>query len=420
MIFKEFFDKHLSGLGKMPDWWRQAKCEAWSKFESLPMPGRQDESWRFSSVGGLALDAYELRDASETRFGFLSRGGTFPDSVSDVPVLPNALVDRGVIFCSLKEALLKHGDLVKTYFQKYPVNLGSEKFSALNAAFADSGALLYIPKGVEVKEPFLLRHRLSGAAHAAFPHTLVILEDNAEATLLEIFEGGVEGASSQHLVSGVNDLHAASGARLNYIGMQNWSLDTLAFQSNSIVAEKDAKVTSLNVNLGGRQARHESHSRLLGPGAASEMLALTIARGSQEFDQRTLQTHAAPEAYSNLLYKNALMDCSKTIFSGLIVVEPGAQKTDAYQSNRNLLLSPDAEADSLPGLEIEANDVRCTHGSTTSRIPPEQQFYLQARGIDLERANELLIFGFFGEVLDKVTDPAVRKFLELCVRRKMV
>jgi Fe-S cluster assembly protein SufD len=146
------------------------------------------------------------------------------------------------------------------------------------------------------------------------------------------------------------------------------------------------------------------------------MLALTVAHGTQEFDQRTLQSHTAPHTSSNLLYKNVLLDRARTIFSGLIVVDPDAQKTDAYQSNRNLVLSDAAEANSLPGLEIQANDVRCTHGATTSRIDPEQMFYLEARGIPPAQAHELLVFGFFERVLSKLTDDilhdALRNFIQ--------
>jgi Fe-S cluster assembly protein SufD len=181
-------------------------------------------------------------------------------------------------------------------------------------------------------------------------------------------------------------------------------------------------VQSLNLHLGARQARHESLSQLHAPGAFYENLALTVADGTQEFDQRTLQIHQAPNTKSDLLYKNALRDQAKTIFSGLIVVDPDAQKTDAYQSNRNLLLSEDAEANALPGLEIQANDVRCTHGATSSRIDPEQEFYLQSRGIPRELADELLTFGFFEEVLNRLaSDPihdALRALIQTQFTRK--
>jgi Fe-S cluster assembly protein SufD len=246
-----------------------------------------------------------------------------------------------------------------------------------------------------------VQHTVTGDKQSIFPHTIVALEDEAEASLVEFF---VSGDNATHLASGVNDLHAGQNAKLTYVGAQNWSEDSLSFQANSIIAQRDARVQCLNVHLGGRQARHESHSRLAGPGAHCDMLALSVARGQQEFDQRTLQTHQAPHTTSDLLYKNALLDKAKTIFSGLIVVEDDAQQTDAYQTNRNLLLSDEAEANSLPGLEIQANDVKCSHGSTSGRVPAEQEFYLQSRGIDPVKAHELIVFGFFEEVLDRLED----------------
>ena len=319
-----------------------------------------------------------------------------------------------MIFCSLEEALTQHGELVRKYFQRDPVQLGSEKFVALNTAFTASGVFLYVPKGVEIAEPFAVQHTLSGTDRAVFPHTIVVLEDQAKATITEFFVSAEK--SGRQLVSGVNDLYAGPGAQLTYVGAQNWTKQTLAFQTNTIVADRDSRVLSLNLHLGGHQARHESHSRLRGPGAHSEMLALTVATEDQEFDQRTLQTHQAPHTSSNLLYKNALRDKAKTIFSGLIVVEPEAQKTDAYQSNRNLMLSDEAEANSLPGLEIQANDVRCTHGATSARIQPEQDFYLQSRGIHPEQAHELLIFGFFEEVLSKLENEPLHEALRELIR----
>jgi len=201
--------------------------------------------------------------------------------------------------------------------------------------------------------------------------------------------------------------------------MQDWSRETLALQFNAIIARRDTRVLSVNLHAGGRQARQECFCQLQAPGAHTEMLALTIAHGSQEFDQRTLQIHQAPNTSSNLLYKNALLDSARTIFSGLIVVDPDAQKTDAYQSNRNLMLSEDAEAHSLPGLEIQANDVRCTHGATSSRIPPEQEFYLQSRGIRKAQADELLVFGFFEEILGKIENPQLHDRLSEIIRRKL-
>ncbi|HEY0967389.1 MAG TPA: Fe-S cluster assembly protein SufD [Opitutaceae bacterium] len=417
----ERFAAHLAQRAYLPAWWLDAKKAAWDRFLALPLPARNDERWRFSSTKGISFDGFDL---PETAASVVPHLPDFPHAAEIIfsnrqvvgrSTVPPELAAKGVIFCPLDEALREHGDLVRAYLQKHPAGLGGDKFVALNTAFAVSGVVLFVPKGVEIELPFVVQHTITGANQAAFPHTLVILEDNARATLVEFFVSGDKGS---HLAAGVNDLHAGPGARLTYVGSQNWSDTTFAFQSNSIVAQRDARVLSLNVHLGGRQARHESHSRLLGPGAHSEMLALTVAGGEQEFDQRTLQTHSAPHTSSNLLYKNVLLDTARTIFSGLIVVDPDAQKTDAYQSNRNLMLSDTAEANSLPGLEIQANDVRCTHGATTSRIEPEQEFYLESRGIPPQKAAELLVIGFFEEVLNKLEDEKLHVVLRDLIEAK--
>jgi Fe-S cluster assembly protein SufD len=417
----EHLAKHLSTRGQLPSWWLETKKSAWNQFLALPMPARTDEKWRFSDVSGLNISGFSVATGAGADLPLPAFPRTAElvfanGQVRSEPKLPAELTAQGVIFCALEDALRHHGELVRKFFQKHPAQLGSEKFVALNTALTGSGAFLYVPKGVEIALPFAVQHSLGGTDVALFPHTLVVLEENAKATLAEFFLS--DGPDGRQLVAGVNDLYAGAGAQLTYVGAQRWTQQTLAFQSNSIVVDRDARVLSLNIHLGGRQARHESHSRLIAPGGHSEMLALTIASGKQEFDQRTLQTHQAPRTSSNLLYKNALLDTAKTIFSGLIIVEPDAQKTDAYQSNRNLMLSDNAEANSLPGLEIQANDVRCTHGATTGRIETEQDFYLRSRGINPERAHQLLVFGFFEEVLIKLPDEALHEALRSLIETK--
>jgi Fe-S cluster assembly protein SufD len=419
------FAGHLASRSSLPKWWLDTKQAAWNQFLAYPMPARTDERWRFSDTAALSLDGHTLALPSAAAADALPSLPQFTRAAEISFVnnhlarrasLPADLAAKGVIFCPLEEAIARHPDLIRSHLQKHEVALGSEKFTALNTALATSGALLHIPKNIDIPAPFLVEHAVTGPGAAVFPHTLVILGDNARATLVEYFAGAEPGA--RQFASGVNDLHAGPGAQLTYIGAQTWSSDTLAFQTNSIVAQRDARILSLNIHLGGRQARHESHSRLQGPGAHSEMLALTIAAAAQQFDQRTLQTHQAPNTSSNLLYKNALLDTAKTIFSGLIIVEPDAQKTDAYQSNRNLMLSDEAEAHSLPGLEIQANDVRCTHGATSARIPAEQEFYLQSRGIDPKNAHELLVAGFFEEVLNKLENEELHAILGALIQTK--
>lgn len=417
------------GSAALPPWWSEKKARAWQRFTELPYPARTDEHWRFASVGSLKLDRFLPAEAASaadqshalerSRPSFTASGALrfLNNRLLDSSKIPDDLRRQGVLWMPLEDAVKHHGDLLQKYFMAQPAQLGSEKFASLHAALCTAGSLLYVPRGVEIKEPLVAHHGVSGEGAGIFPHTLVVAEENARVTLVDFFFSLDSGQT--HFSSGVNDLYAAPGAQLTYVAVQNWSPSSLSFQVNSTVVQRDARVLSLNLHLGGGQTRTESHSRLQGPGGQSEMLSLSLASGEQEFDQRTLQSHQAPNTRSNLLYKNALLDEARTIFSGLIVVDPDGQGTDAYQSNRNLLLSPAAEANALPGLEIMANNVRCTHGATTGRIEPEQLFYLQARGIPLRVAQQLLVFGFFDEVIEKLENSAVEETLRGFVRDKL-
>lgn len=385
-----------------PAWWLERKRAAFERFTALPMPRRTDESWRFSGIASLTVEGFQPGLAAPKGVAIGSPFGpsalTFVNNQLAVS-LDDVSRPAGVVVLPISEALKSHGELLKQHFMAQPQKLGSDKFAALHTAFVENGAFIYVPRGVELTAPIVITHIAAGQGATVFPHTLVVAEDNASVTVVDYFASTAGGG---HFACGANDLYAGHGAKITYIGAQHWSRDALSFQFNSTVVRRDARVQSLNLHMGARQARHESLSQLQAPGGFSEMLALTVADGTQEFDQRTLQIHQAPNTKSDLLYKNALRDQAKTIFSGLIVVDPDAQKTDAYQSNRNLMLSEEAEANSLPGLEIQANDVRCTHGATSSRIDAEQEFYLQSRGIHKAMADELLTFGFFEDVLNRL------------------
>ena len=346
----EAFAAHLAELSSAPAWWLERKRAAYEAFASLPFPKRTDESWRFSSIGSLTLDGFKVECVDPNALSLASPFGaahlTFTNNLlSATPTLPTALASQGVIITTLAEAAAKHASLLQAHFMAQPQKLGSDKFASLHAAFVRDGAFIYVPRGVTVTDPIVVTHIASGAGATVFPHTLVIAEENTQVTVVDYFVSsghsspatGHTSSGAHQLAVGANDLYAAHGAQLTYIAAQNWARETLSFQFNSTVVRRDARVQSLNLHLGARQARHESLSQLQAPGAFSEMLALTAAEGAQEFDQRTLQIHQAPNTKSDLLYKNALRDQARTIFSGLIVVDPDAQKTDAYQSNRNLI-----------------------------------------------------------------------------------
>lgn len=436
---QEAFAAHLARVAHLPAWWLDRKRAAYARFAAAPMPQRTNEGWRFSNLSTLTLDGFNAAPAS-IRFDQMAHRELGVTGAGHLVFANNRLVTSqaldagtagtGIIFDTIQNALRRHADLVKTHLLAQPSKLGSDKFAALHEAFLEDGAFIYVPKGVTATLPVGVFHYACGAGAAVFPHTLVITGENAKITVADFFRslpgtgrdrsqaGGSPQREPGQFACGGHDLYAGHGAQVTYLAMQDWSRETLSFQFNATVARRDARVLSLHLHAGARQARHESFSQLQAPGAHSEMLALTVAHGTQEFDQRTLQIHQAPDTSSNLLYKNALLGQAKTIFSGLIVVDADAQKTDAYQSNRNLMLSDEAEAHSLPGLEIQANDVRCTHGATSSRIDREQEFYLESRGIRAAQAQELLVFGFFEEVLGKIEHQELHDRLTEIIREK--
>ncbi len=238
----------------------------------------------------------------------------------------------------------------------------------------------------------------------------------SKVTLIDYFESADPEAPG--FACGVNDLFLGQGANLTYVSVQNWSRKALSIQINSTVVSRDASALSMNLNLGSAFARTENVSRLAGTGGRSDMLSVSVATGAQEFDQRTLQDHQQPNTTSDLLYKNALADKARTIFSGLIRVEPHAHRTDAYQKVRNLLLSEDAEANSMPGLEILADEVRCSHGATSGQIEEEEMFYLLSRGIPPAVARQLIVSGFLDEVVERIPSLPIREKLRELIAAK--
>ena len=425
---EQAFQNHIDGLDTAPTWWTEFKRQSFEAYVNSPMPSRRDEHWRFSDRSRLqSIEGYSFDNSDSAKIpqGYTewsnitsseTAGLTFvDDQLAETSPLPANLIEAGVIWLPLTKAIQSHGDLLKDYFMKQEADLGSEKFAHLHAAFVTSGALLYIPKGVEIESPFTVFNWSSRSNGAIFPHTLVIAEENSRASLVE-FHGSI--GENPALSCGVTHLFAGVGSKLDYTLVQNFNEQTLGFQINSNVAGRDSQIDMHSVILGCQQYRSETHGQVKGAGAHVDMRSMALTEANQEVDQRTLQTHAAPNATSNLLFKNALMGESKTIFSGLIKVDETAQQTDAYQTNRNLLLNRSAEANSLPGLEIEANDVKCSHGATTSEIDEEEIFYMLARGIPKPVAQELVVYGFFEEVLDRIADDTLAESARQMIRSK--
>ena len=414
----------------LPQWFRDQQQAAWNKFQSLPSPGRKDQAWRFSNVNALDLSRYNFGAAlgQAERSEILERstaldevGGRLifaDDQLLRRDPLSQKLLAAGVILKPLERAIIEHEELFRRHFMAQPAALGSAKFAGLHEAFVTSGTFVYVPKGVEVELPIEIFHWLHGEDAAVFPHTLLVADELAKVTVIEHFRSAHPDRAG--FACGVNDLVVGRGAKLNYVCTQNWNEKTLAIQINSTSVERDASALSLNVHLGGAYSRFEGLSRLTGEGARSDMLSVSVGHNGQEFDTRTLQDHASPHTTSDLLYKNALNDRARNTFGGLIRVEPHAHFTDAYQTVRNLLLSDDAEANSMPGLEILADNVKCSHGATSGQLGEDEMFYLLSRGIPKSVAKQLLVSGFLNEVVDRLDHPAITKLVHEMIEAKFV
>ncbi|MDQ2918293.1 MAG: Fe-S cluster assembly protein SufD [Verrucomicrobiota bacterium] len=411
-----------------PLWFQARQREAWTRFTSLPMPNRKDQPWRFSNVTALDLAPYifseapddderrEILDNSKSLDQVAGRLIFADDFLLRRDPLPESLSKQGVILKPLERGLIEHEDLFRKHFIAQPTPLGSAKFAALHEALVRSGTFVYVPRGVEVELPIEIFHWLNGENASVFPHTLLIADEHSKVTVVEHFRSAQK--ACRGFSCGVNDLVVGPGAKVNYVCAQNWDESVLSVQMNATTADRDASALSLNLNLGGAYSRFESFSRLIGEGARSDLLAVAVADGAQEFDARTLQDHASPHTTSDLLYKNSLSGKSRTTFGGLIRVEPHAHFTDAYQTVRNLLLSDDAEANSMPGLEILADNVKCSHGATSGQLSEEELFYLLARGIPKNVAQHLLVAGFLDEVVQRLHQPKIGAKLHDMIEEK--
>jgi Fe-S cluster assembly protein SufD len=388
----------LSAALSEPGWLTERRLHAFDVYEKLELPDPKGEEWRYTDVRRFSFDNFAP-----------------PEPRSATPELSPELLEKGVIFTGFKKALAEHSELIQEhFFTEVPVD--EHKFTALHGAFHSDDVLVYVPKSVEIELPLeIVRNVASGGS--VFPHTTIIVDEQASLTFVDRFESN--DATADALCSSVVEVEARRGARVNYISLQQWGRGVHHFQTQRFTGYRDATVRSLAVNLGSSFARTQVESVLMGEGSFSEMLGLYFADGDQHFAQRTLQQHSSQHATSDLLYKGALKEHGRSEYSGLIKVDKGAQGTDAYQANRNLTLSEESMARSIPQLEIEANEVRCTHGATVSPVEEEHRFYLMSRGIDKVTAQKLIVFGFFGEVLDRIRVPTVREDLSKAITAKV-
>ncbi len=419
---KNFTLEKLEAFSKSrnePLWVAEKRKKAFEAFQSLNWPSKQEEEWRRSDFSPLEKSNFDFN--SFLNFSkFISNGKPTEEFSgqllqSDSEVVSSSLKEfqtSKIIFTDLDSAIKNHSEYIAKYSDLIYPNEG--KFSAFNKAFWNKGVFLYVPKGVTVSLPLYHKLNLKSSGWGVFPYSLIIAEPQSKIIFLDDYtsEFQKEWAFSDALT----EIYLGRDAQLIYVNSQRWSGNVYHLLRQKAKLEANAQLITLTLNLGAQKSRSEIETELAGSGATAYIFGLTIGDGQQTFEQHTLQDHKAPHTTSDLLFKTALLDSAYAVYSGLIKVEKQAQRTDAYQANRNLLLSDKAKADTLPKLEILANDVRCTHGATVGPIDPEQFFYLISRGIEDKDAQKLLIEGFFDEVLGRIKENGfkdkVREFLE--------
>jgi Fe-S cluster assembly protein SufD len=324
---------------------------------------------------------------------------------------------QGVLFGDLAALARDHRDIFEPRLMTRAVRPETDRFSAWHAAFWTGGTVLYVPRRVQIEEPLHSLIGLSEPGAADFSHTLVILEEDSSATLLEETASAHADAIGLHV--GAVELLLGPQSSLRYVQLQNWSPRTYHFAHQAGHVERSARLQWTVGGLGARLAHIHQHVSLDGPGAEAQVNGVTFATDRQHISYYTQQTHRAPSTTSDLLYKEVLRDKARVTWRGMIKVEKAAQKTDGYQRSDALLLSSTARCDSIPGLEIEADDVRCTHGATAGRVDEEQIFYCMCRGLSRFEAMHMIVEGFFHSIYDRIPVEAVRDTLSKTVERKL-
>ncbi len=394
----------------------------------MPIPSQETEEWRYTDLSDfdLSFAPYTSGGGPEAinRHGVLQaaavvgeRAGLQIQRNSDVisTQLTSGAQASGVIFCDLDVAVGTHSDLVEQHLHSL-VPTSRTKFLALHGAFRTGGTFLYVPDGVEVELPLQTLTYLDADGAAIFPHTLIVVGANASCTFIDRY---VSPDLDRAFSDAVTEIVVGNGARVRYASIQDWGAGVTHLGVQRAYVGRDAEIRTLAIGFGADLARAEAETILAEPGGFSEMLGVFFADGEQHFDHRTLQDHVAPNCQSDLLYKGALRDRSRAVYSGWVHVRPDAQKTSAMQTSRNIVLSEHAKADAIPNLEIEANDVRCGHAASVGPVDDEAIFYLQSRGIPREDAERLIVTGFFQEVLDRVTIDEVRDGAELAIASEL-
>jgi Fe-S cluster assembly protein SufD len=387
-----------------------ARAKLLERYRDLPLPTTRDEHWRFTDLRGFDPDAFAQN-------GHRAESPAAAESMLEIDVSGLASVSEngieierapdGIVFEPLGEADKLLGTLVGS----------DEKFAAHNLAAWKHGLLVRVPKGVELAEPLYVRVTGSVPDTASFWRILVIAEEGSRFSFIEEHASAIPGLTGYS--NAVAELFVGDGAKLEYVSIQNLSQETWHFASHRATVGRDAELDWVAGGFGSKKGKIRIENDLAGQGGTSRVTGAYFADGSQHLDYDTLQTHLAPNTTSDFAFKGALRDQATAVWRGMIRVEKDAQKTNAYQENRNLLLSHEAHADSIPGLEIEANDVRCTHGATVSQVDRDELFYCMARGLSRGEAERLIVRGFYQEIFDRIELEPVRTALQTALEARI-
>ena len=405
--------------------------QAFARFVATPLPSKETEEWRYTDVSDLVFDQvpYSEGGAAETLDDGPDRVLEAADVVGDraglqiqrngdviITHLAKDLVDEGVILGDLDLAASEHRDLVEEHLHSV-VPIDRSKFTALHAAFRTGGTFLYVPPDVQVELPIQTLTYLDADGGAVFPHTLLIADRGSEVTFIDRYASP---DLRRALSDAVVEIVAGDGAHVKYIGLQDWGTGVQHVGVTRARVGRDAQVRSLGVAFGGTLARGEVEIELAGDGSRTELLGVYFGDGDQHIDHRSIQLHRGSRSSSDLLYKGALRDASSAIYTGTVIIDHDAHLCDAYQTNRNILLSEQAKAMSVPNLEILTDDpTRCGHAASVGPVSEDELFYLQSRGIPRDEAERLIVFGFFAEVLDRIDLPEVREGIERSIEAEL-
>jgi len=377
---------------------------AFDEFEALPVPSPETEEWRYTDLRRFDLSTFVPVDGVDA-------------ASRDMDPEARAELDRqGVVFEGIDEALRTHPELIRPHLHRN-VPTARSRFTALHGAFRTGGTFVHVPDGVRVEVPLQAVTSVERDGTAVFPHTIIVTGRDAELTFVERYRSP---ALERVLSDAIVEIDAGRGSRVRYAAVQEWGAGVTHLAVQRATLAQDAELRSLGVAFGASLSRSEVESVLEGDGSSSEMLGVYFANGDQHFDHRSIQDHIGSLTSSDLLYKGALRGRSRTIYSGTVIIRQGAHKCNAYQTNRNVLLSEEARADSIPNLEILSNDpVRCGHAASVGPVDDDALFYIQSRGIPDAEAERLVVMGFFQEVLDRVSIPDVRGELERAIAREL-